>query len=144
MPSSATSNESLPDRLADALEKFEFVGRKQGTALREVDLVGAVAGFLTAAVPGVSLETEVQFQNAKIDLVASSGTEKVILEVKQGIRGGAAVEEGVRQLSRYIERTGISDAILFVFLDGAQMQREADRNVVPGDGVIRVISPKDE
>lgn len=107
--------------------------------IRETEVIGALAGFVSTAVPDIGVHPEERLtakRSERADLVLQRGEERLLVEVKRRrFAGRLGMQEGLVQVSRYMALSGITQAILFVFVtpnDGTVAQREYDAHGAPG------------
>lgn len=117
---------SLTERIVNLLEQFtkQFnQTHKDRPDIREVEVIGALSGFLTSTASDLEHYIEVKLSSEKssgrADLLIISDTEKVILEVKL-LRGAKffnsrLVENYIKQVSNYIAISKITKAIVYVY-----------------------------
>ncbi|HEU0207828.1 MAG TPA: hypothetical protein VFQ78_02515, partial [Candidatus Udaeobacter sp.] len=146
-PEAGGKSKPLAELAADALLKFRFQpsGSQTGGSAREVEVVGAVAGYLEGVISEAKISTEAPVGSDKrfvADIVIDRNDERVLIEVKrtrfsQNIRGVA-----ISQVSHYVAISGIKEAVLFIYDDqGGELQRE-DYPLPGADARIVVIAPK--
>ena len=102
------------------LQHIEVAGRhlaRGQASTDEVEIIGALAGFLASAAPEIERYVEPRLTpdtKARPDLLLVSGTERLILEIKKARRfNSQMLLDGLGQVSRYMQISGISQAILF-------------------------------
>ena len=102
---------SLVDAVAEALQKFRYQspGRNSGELPRESELIGALAGYLTASLPGLQVAEgpeEVERLPSKpymrADLGVTLGDKRLIIEVKRSRIRGVSTQQGIDRLAHYI------------------------------------------
>jgi hypothetical protein len=122
----------LTDQVAEALITFHWqrptVDADQPP--RSSDLIGAVAGYLSATLTGSLVQTDVQIGNEQMDradILVTHCDQKTIVEVKRGsffrilLLGRRTVLERLR---RYMELAKIKEGVLYTYRSGAEMKRE--------------------
>lgn len=89
------------------------------TEIREAEITGAFAGFLSTSLPGLNTQMEGKLladHHERADLLVAIGQERVLIEMKRArFAGRLDLQNGLRQVSHYMALGGLSDAILFVF-----------------------------
>jgi len=125
----------LADQVADALQQF----RTSSTALvpegaREVEVVGALAGYLTSAIPGSTIDTEPHLgDSGRPDLLVSRGQERLIVELK---RSGHSFEihrrQVVSQVAHYVAMSGITEGLIYVYGGDAEAEIVREEHQLPG------------
>ena len=121
-PQSPAENKRLADLTADALLKFRFEPptAEPGRRAREVEIIGAVAGYLEGLFPSARIAIEAELgaeRHSRADVLIERESERVLVEIKrsrivENIRG-----LGVAQLSHLIALSGIREAVLFMYGD---------------------------
>jgi len=118
-PTPIQPSQSLLQTVSALIEQFTIQFNQthaDRTDVREVEIIGALAGFLASAAPELSAQSEgklVPEQNARADLLVFSGDERLIIEVKRGRLGRKMEETSIYQVASYMKISGISQAILF-------------------------------
>jgi hypothetical protein len=121
-PTTPPVAQSLLEQVSALVEQFtiQFNQTHADKAdIREVEIVGALAGFLAGAAPELRTQVEAVLSHekaARADFLVSSGEERLILEVKRG-RGFSLhmMEDATQQVIRYMAISGINQAILFIY-----------------------------
>jgi hypothetical protein len=134
-------SQSLLDRVPTLIEEFitQFNETHAGRSdIREVEIEGALAGFLASAAPDLTAQIEAPLapgRQDRADLLLGSGTEKVILEIKRPRRYHPQTEkDAIKQVSYYMAVSGISRAILFVFNVPNTGKVNRGEHTLPGTG----------
>lgn len=111
--------------------------------VRENELLGALTGFLSTTAPELNTTVEVSLsQRPRLypDLIISDGINKVLVELKARYSKGIA-DSGVLQLERYIEASGIKNAILFIFDSSSKVIKRTIRKLPEQNTEVIIISP---
>ena len=126
------------------MELFEIepaVPRPQDFA-REAEVVGSLAGFLTAALPQATIDLEPRFGGSvslRPDMVVSMGQQRVLLEVKRAPQQFRALQrQYLAQIAHYIAASGIKEAIVYIHSEDRAGQSVREEHELPGVGA-RVI-----
>lgn len=89
------------------------------TDIRETEITGAFAGFLSTSLPDLNTQMEGKLlpdHHERADLLVALGQERVLIEMKRSrFAGRLGLQNGLQQVSHYMALSGLSDAILFVF-----------------------------
>jgi hypothetical protein len=122
---------TLPQRVGEACDEFMNVYLPRAKDLRfenEIQLIGAVAGFLTKAIPSAEILSEginlLSNSNddgrvlTAADIVVKDGKEIVLIEIKDVKNASGAIAVGVRQLEGYLRRLRHGSGILLVRVPG--------------------------
>ncbi|HQR31899.1 MAG TPA: GxxExxY protein [Blastocatellia bacterium] len=119
-PIPATPSQPLLEQVSSLLEHFALtpLGRiSESENVREAEVLGALAGYLASAAPhlevvsGVGIKGKASERLMRADLLISSDTDKLIMELKVNQDG----ESGLTQLATYLSVTGIPRGILFQY-----------------------------
>ena len=131
-------NGPLLEKVSSLLEVFSLtyhpINRNQED-IRESEVLGALAGFLNSAAPELRVQLEPRFGTIRPDLILSAKDQNVIVEIKRGAIRDLR-EVGLAQVSRYMEVSGIKDAILFLFSGYGVRLRKEQRSLGTGRLVI--------
>ena len=133
--------------MADAVLAFRY-RRTAGAEgpVREVELVGALAGHLETVVSGTKITSEAKLHRdrpERADLLLERDGERLILEVKRSRFSQSTPPLGLSTMSHYVALSGIREAILFLFQDAADSDMERKDYPLPGaDARVIVIGPK--
>lgn len=112
------------------------------TDVREVEIIGALAGFFASAAPELNSQIEgklVPEKNLRADLLITSGDERLIIEVKRGRYKRNSEDSAIYQVASYMQVSGISQAILFNYSSpntGKVVRTEVPLPVVGGRLII--------
>lgn len=140
----------LADQVAEVLHTFQWHRpvAEGGEPPRSSDLIGAIAGYLSATLVGAKVETDLQVGSEHLDradLVVSHGNQKAIVEVKRAF--GTLLfrafisrrNTGLAQLKRYMELAGINQGVLYTYRSGVEMKCEV---MTDNNARIVVVAPK--
>jgi hypothetical protein len=137
--------EWLSDILIPVLREFRFpaITIRDGPP-REVDVLGAIAGYLQATFPswtvtlGAPIDT---FRGGEADIVVSYARRRVVIEVKVGRITDGRIESGILQVERLMSSGGIREGIVLAYGDLSEMHSRTDGQslVGPGHGRIDVV-----
>jgi hypothetical protein len=114
---------SFADKVAEALQKFRFLPteRTSRELPRETEIIGAVAGYLTASIPGLQATTEIYWppeRPERIDILLTLGDKQLIVDVRRGYgHPSTSIQQGISQLSKYIALSSTKEAILYLYTD---------------------------
>lgn len=137
---------TLAERVAEALVKFsgsQQAGWSTATPL-ESQLLGAVAGYLTALTPKETVQVDVQIspdRRERADLLVSSEGEKIVVELKllRGDTSGPAA--AMAQIEHYITIAGATAGVLFLAAQGVEEYSLSAHNVAHSTTRIYVVAP---
>lgn len=107
----------------------------------EVELLGSLMGFFSTLVPSVQLNPRYRpspEEKQEVDLLVSSDSEKVIVELKLW-RSPRRIYESIMQLQYYMSLSGIKEAILFVYPPSGGEVISEEHQVRGTDGRLVVI-----
>lgn len=145
LKSGTDPSRSLTDRVAEALQKFEFPmgSRIPGEPPRESEVIGALWGYLTSALPGIQIGADTRVAPDapdRADLMIALGEKRLIVEVKRAHVRGIRLEDSVTQVARYMELSGTKEAILFVFDEASRPPiSRSEQLLAQGEGRVIVI-----
>lgn len=132
---------SNADQVADLLETFvkQFSQRILGqTDLREVEITGALAGFLDAAAPSINVQLEGLLhpdEARRADLLLDAGNERLLIEVKRfKERKPLMREKAVQQVLQYMTIGSINQAILLIVSGAVSGQVTRMERAFPATG----------
>jgi hypothetical protein len=120
-PTIIDAPQHLLEKVAALIEQFtpQFnQTHTDRTDIREIEITAALAGFLATAAPEIStiiegaLSTDTRL---RADLLLKSGDEQLIIEVKRGRLHSRFEVDAIFQVARYMELSGINQAILFSY-----------------------------
>lgn len=137
---------SLADQVADALQHFEFpmASRIPGEPPRESEVIGAIWGYLTGALPGIQIAAGARVapeSSARADLMIALGDKRLVVEVKRAHLRGNRLSEGIAQVARYMELSATKEAILFIFDEKSKPSATRNEHLLPrNEGRIIVVS----
>jgi len=121
-PTSVSTSQPLLERISTLIEQFTVQFNQthaDRTDIREVEIVGALAGFLASVAPELSTQIEgklVPDRQERPDLLLASADERLILEVKRAGRfSPQMMQDSLLQVFNYMSVSGIPQAILFLF-----------------------------
>jgi len=114
--------QSLLEQVSTLIEQFTIQFNQthaDRTDIREVEIVGALAGFLAATAPELKTQVEGSLSpenSSRADFLITSGSEHLIIEVKRG-RGIShkITVDAMQQVIAYMSMSGINQAILFIY-----------------------------
>src|SRR6266481_3228644 len=82
----------------------------------ESELVGAIAGFLSAAMPSANVVTEAPLSpevRLEADLFVGESGQQLLIEVKQARHVRGDVERAMQRITRYMDVSGVKEAIVY-------------------------------
>lgn len=129
----------LLDVVADAVQSFRVPIHADGSSgePREVEVVGALAGFLSNQVPSATINPDVQLvadRAFRVDLVVAKDSEQVLLEVKRSRPGAVQMRQGINQLTHYMALGGAKAGLLFFYSAEPDPVYEINKHELPGVG----------
>ncbi|MCP2085940.1 UNVERIFIED_ORG: hypothetical protein J2Y81_001957 [Paraburkholderia sediminicola] len=143
----ASVNTDLLSRLLRVFQQYcatYVASTGLSTEHTEVQVVGALHGFLSAAAPDLFVVTEAKLDQERpfrADLLISRGDEQVVVEVKRRMVKGY-VRNAIAQVERYMLLGGVKSGIV-LFLPDAPGELAIETLHVGGvDGRIAVLSPE--
>ncbi len=145
--SPAEQSKPLLAAVVDFLLTFHTVPTSGAVIHRvlESELVGAVAGLLSTALPGLDVALEPRLSPSapyRADLVLKRGDEKLLVEFKRAARSPSIRNDALDQVSRYVAVSGIKDSVLYFFDERGRQSTDREDYQIPGtDGRIVIISP---
>ncbi len=146
---STETDRPLLERTANLIEQFATQFSRDHAArrdIREIEIIGALTGFLSKAAPELMTVVEPELGSAQAvrpDLMVTAPSERLIVEVKlvRGREFQRRIREALLQVSGYMTLGGINQAVLFSYLspnNGAVSRRET--TLTGGGGRIIIIS----
>jgi len=119
-PSPSPPEESLLERTANLLEHFvvQFSGTHvDKTDVREVEVIGALSGFLDAAASDLNFESDTLSPHVIGDLLVNTENEVLVIEVKTGRRrwNKAAIQHSISRMVAQPILNHDNDVILFFY-----------------------------
>jgi hypothetical protein len=133
LPISSVLNQPILERLSMLIEQFivQFKNTHlERSDIREVEIIGALSGFLASAAPDFITKVDTRLLDDKperpdllisrvpkrVDLLVSQLDESVIVEIKISHLSFSRVRRnGIEQVSNYMAISGIKNAILLIF-----------------------------
>lgn len=137
------------DRVANLLTMFakqQIVNPGKHKRL-EVQIIGALAGFLASAAPDIKTIIEQQLtaeSRERADLVLSDATDQVIVEIKKTPESSKIPFNAISQVENYLRISGIKNGILFFYADEATKVERTDISSVKDGHVIAMLRPVKE
>jgi hypothetical protein len=136
-PDRQINNESpLFDRLVYAIKEFVPWHRnmEHGQFQNEAQIVATLAGYITKMVPDANPFVKYQIKIGEnrvgyIDILVSSGNDKVVVEVKKIVNrfnSYSIADRAAAQLKMYMDYSDINDAILFIYSSNGDTVYEND------------------
>lgn len=145
---SVSPTQSLLDQVVPLIKQFLEQFNKthpNPNDIREAEIVGTLAGFLTSTAPNLRTHSEVRLvpdQHLRPDLLLTSTNEQIIVEVKRTIRPSKRFKDkALQQVAKYMSVGNIDQAILLVYSgteDGVIVAEE--QNVQQQNGRVVIIS----
>ncbi len=142
-PVSVSESQSFVEKVSDLIEQFTVQFNQthlDTTEVREVEITGALAGFLDANAPEIKTEVEKLLSSEarfRADMVISSAEESLILEIKRGNRQPSSA---ILQVSSYMELSQINQAILFFYNSTGNNLVRTEQPALIGTGRIIILS----
>lgn len=144
------SQQNLVDRVSDLLSMFakqqQIVNPGKQRRL-EVQVIGALAGFLASAAPDIKAVIEQPLtleSRERADLVLSDATDQVIVEIKKTPESSKIPFNAISQVENYLRLSGIRNGILFFYSDEAVKVERTDISSVKEGHVIKMLRPINE
>lgn len=113
---------SFIEKISALIEQFivQFNQTHEGKKeVREIEIVGALAGYLNATVPDISVQVEKLLSSKtklRADIVLTSNEENIIVEIKRGRRlSSQLIKEAILQVSSYMKISNIKQAIILIY-----------------------------
>ena len=129
----------LLDIVAAAVQNFHVPVHTDSSSgeLREVEVVGALAGFLSNQVPSAVISPDVQLvtdRAFRVDLAVVRDSEQVLVELKRARPGVVQMKQGINQLTHYMALGGAKSGLLFFYSAEANPVYEISEHSLPGVG----------
>jgi hypothetical protein len=146
-PPEVDPQRSLSEIAVDALLEFQprVATLGSGEPMREVEVIGAIAGHLAKALPGARIDTEVRLSvdgRGRADIVVTDKNEKLLIEVKRGRHAANIKQLSIAQVSHYVALSGIKDAVLYFYDEDGDKKMEREEYTLPGsDARIVILRP---
>ena len=132
----------LLDTLADVLQSFKFPTKTRTSdgRMRESEIVGALAGYLSSTLYGAVVDLEPRLSSAvRPDLLVRLGNETAIVEVKfDSLSYQRNIHSYLGQMFRFVAQTEVRNALLYVHPDTAVSPLIKEEHPLPG-GEARVL-----
>jgi len=117
-------------------------------SLRGAQVTGSLAGFLSATLPSIPIQTDVALSTnprREADLVIGHQGEQIVVEIKSSPPRRILLDQAIEQVSRYAKAAGIRHAIVYFHPtgNGTEIITE-EKNVVETGGTVFVVRPKPE
>lgn len=122
----SSANKALPERVVELLLSYSkaLPEKTSGSVISrvtEVELFGSLTAYLNNFAedievhPEYSIPTDQKRRNYRADFFLQKGEEKLIIEIKNSIRGVPRVlKGGTEQLLNYLTLSGVSNGILYI------------------------------
>lgn len=138
-------NLELLDKVTELFQEFvkTYDEDDSSHSVRENELLGALTGFLSVIAPELNTTLEVSISKEPrrvVDLIISDGTSEVLIELKVRYSRGL-VDSGISQMAKYIEASGIKNAILFIYHPPSKILKRTIRKLPEQDTEVVVLSP---
>lgn len=120
---------------------------KASNNLKEIEIIGTIAGFLQTVDPRINIEThEVisEEHRMRADMVLTFGDDTIIIELKR-FREHKYSHQAMSQLHSYLMASGITEGILFLYEPGytdVSITRQPDLGLTGKVFSVTTISPK--
>jgi hypothetical protein len=146
----APTSTPLLERSAQLIEQFtaHFKAGQNPTEVREVEIVGALGGFLATTANDIITQTELKLLSERperADVVLSSKTEQVLVEIKRSRNPSRMLEnDAIRQVTHYMAISSIKQAIIYIFCSpntGRVSRRMEKLPGIQGEVVIIIVEP---
>jgi hypothetical protein len=146
----APTSTPLLERSAKLIEQFtaHFKAGQNAIEVREVEVVGALGGFLATAANDISTQIEsklVSDRPERADFVLTSKTERVLVEIKRSRKPSRVLEQdAIRQVAHYMAISSIKQAIIYIFCSpntGKVSHRTEKLPGIEGEVVVIVAEP---
>lgn len=135
--SAVSTAKPLADVVADALENFHILPSPERPQdhMREAEIIGALAGYLSSAIPGVQVELEPRINKdspARPDLLLRLSDKQLIVEVKRVGRIFLYLNrDWLAQISHYIVLSGINEALIYVHSENSDVELTRQEHDLP-------------
>ena len=137
-------NADLLVRLTELLIQFCSIHQPPATFSKqtEVHFIGALHGFLSSAAPDLDVQTKVELDKVRPDLLVARGNERVVIEVKRSQRFARQnYSNAVSQVEHYLLIGGMKNGIV-LFLPDSPSEMEIVESLAKGiDSKIIVLTP---
>lgn len=138
---------SLAEQVAEALLKFRFVPapRVVEGPPRETEIIGALWGYLSSALPGLQVAAEALLATGsplRADLLVSLEDRRLVIEVKHHRPSRGWLNQVVGQVRQYMQLAQLPEAVLYLYEDAAsQNPIRGDHTFADGGGRVIVVGP---
>ena len=138
-PSPSPASEPLLEQIYTLLERFvvQFTQNSDKAEVREVEILGALAGFLSAAAPELRTSTD-DVEHGKTKgadfYIESPENERVILELK--VRRSSSISDlqsALNQVATYMDATGSDQGVIFVYASPNTGQVRRQERLLPNN-----------
>jgi hypothetical protein len=112
------SQQTLGDRVIRIFQEFvnHYSVYAPGIPIEtEMQVIGALAGFLSSLAPDLRVFMERQIAGApqqSIDMLVENASERVVVELKRSLR---SLDPGIHQVEYYMSAAKASEGILFIY-----------------------------
>jgi hypothetical protein len=109
----------------------------EGAELRESEVIGALAGYLSKLLPDAKVEAEAPIvgdRAFRVDVSIVLGGQRVLIEVKRARPGPTQIRGGINQLTHYMALSDVRDAVLFFYSPGDEPSYDQAEHLLPGLG----------
>lgn len=143
-PVASTESQSLIEKVSTLIEQFSVQFSETHSDVknvREVEIIGALAGFLAANAPEITTQTEMLLESRfRADMIISYEEEKIILEIKRGrALMPRTINDEVLRVSNYMEVSNINQAILFLYNSSNRKIIRTEQPTLVGNGRIVIL-----
>lgn len=133
----------LIEKVSQLIEQFTLQFNQthlDSNKIREIEIIGALAGFLVANAPEFKIEVEKLLSNEtkfRADMIITNENESLILEIK---RNNRLSSNTVLQVSSYMELSKINQAILFLYGSSGNKVIRNEQPAIIGNGKIVILA----
>lgn len=141
LPKTTDTGQPLLDVVAAAVQKFRMPTHPGRTEPREVEILGALAGFLSNQLPSAVIQSEAELVSGfRVDMVVERDREQVLIEMKRASPESMQTHDAIYQLTHYMVLSGAKSAVLFFYSSDPELAYDIRTHELPGvNGRIVVI-----
>lgn len=143
----AKTSDSLLERVTKLLGEFskqQPIINPSNQRRPEVQVLGALAGFLASAAPDIKVAMEQQLtadRHERADMVLIAGSEQVLLEMKRAQAGTNIIYNALAQVENYLMISGIKSGILYFYSDEMTDIERSNHSVAQLGAQIAILKP---
>jgi len=131
-------------RLITAFAAQKQTGTTPNRRRPEVQVLGALAGFLASAAPDINVSIEPRLSSEGFergDMLLALGADKLLVELKRGHAAANMLYSAVTQVEHYLLVSGLRDGVLYFYSDEPCELQQEDHDIPRMGARIAVLRP---